>query len=144
MSEPTTHPIDDTDTYYELDAAGNGTGARTPWSYEQESQAAADPDEAARREAVKQRAEEVATALASARLSNGDPSNAPHFLRISQAGEVCGQCGEAFPCDAYQATHHVTTDVVGRTRGQEADDDRVANAATLLGMSMEELRAALA
>lgn len=149
MSDPIGHPIDDVDYargYPQLTGdARDGTdavGPTTPWEYEQAARTHNEQQAAAANALAEQRNAAIASELAAARLSNGDPTNAPHFLRVSANGDACGQCGEPFPCPAFLAGTPAASPVVA---DRVYDDFAPSVSGELLaGVTPEQLRAAAA
>lgn len=152
MSEPIGHPIDDVNATRDpsllnpdpadLTDNGDGTaGPTTPWEYEQAARAA-DPDRDERERVIAERARETATRLAQARLSNGDSSNAPHFLLAVEGREQCGQCGEPFPCAAFLAINPAAASIA--TAREYRDSTPPMAGELLAGVTPEQLRAAAA
>lgn len=77
--------------------------------------------------------------------SNTDGSGVNHFLMNVDGRELCGGCGETFPCDAWRELHTVPSGVEalrgfsGQLTQADLEDDRVARAAALLGVTPEEM-----
>lgn len=74
---------------------------------------------------------------------------APHFLRNVDGEEICGQCGEAFPCAAYKSmlardAASALTPAGGRSMPQvEIAPPTMQEAAAAAGIDVAELQARL-
>lgn len=159
MSDPIAHPIDanatrvigldNPDLQGDAREGGNAVGPSTPWEYQQAARTHAELEEKEAIAAQRTAAEETATRLAAGRLSNGDPSNAPHFCLNVDGRELCGQCGETFPCSAYLATNPASAPVEASREYAPiagellSDQELIERAAAAIGVSPQRLAESL-
>lgn len=85
--------------------------------------------------------------LLAEKAANADTSDRPHFLRNVDGREVCGQDGQTWPCDEYQAQlRRQAEELTGTPEQQPPGRDTVSvdAVAEALGMERSELEARLA
>lgn len=125
MSEP---------THDDMDMLGEGKPEITSPSLPPEY-AYADPA------AVQQQLDEQAERLAQP-AANVDMVGMPHFLRNVNGEEVCGGCGNAFPCPAYGAMTRQSALLEGLAPAAELLPT-MTEAAQAAGMDLDEFAARL-
>lgn len=85
--------------------------------------------------------EQVATVRdeQSLNIANAATDGRAHFLRHLDGRELCGACGEAFPCKAWR--EEIEMDNLTRSAGQPVpNEDKARAVAELLGVSVEQAR----
>lgn len=80
--------------------------------------------------------------VASQRIANLGTDNKAHFITNNEGREVCGSCGQAFPCATYrnEIVPRDTATSLGDVAASVEEQRKVENVATLLGISMERAR----
>lgn len=104
-----------------------------------------DPQAVAELAAAQEHEQKVADEIVTVRdeqslhIANLATDNVSHFL-IHQAGqELCGGCGEPFPCSKW--VDEIGPRNLAQSSGQPVpDEDKARAVATLLGVSMDEAR----